>query len=153
MLHPAPDSSRRHLDPCMRFSPTPFTAGIRPLPPRLERPWSNNGSVQVDQAKLIRDLEADPRPAPRTWPVMALGHHQDQAQQRVAPDLVEVSSRVPIPEIPGPPAQDAVDVLHDHLDWEQQPAPVGQLPDPVTGMLHRLVRGPAGKEPDLPMTC
>src|SRR5215207_7716022 len=84
---------------------------------------------------------------------MALGHHQDQAQQRVAPDLVEVSSRVPIPEIPGPPAQDAVDVLHDHLDWEQQPAPVGQLPDPVTGMLHRLVRGPAGKEPDLPMTC
>ena len=28
------------------------------------------------------------------------------------------------------------------------PAPGGHLPDPVAGVLHRLVRGPAGKERD-----
>ena len=46
-------------------SPTPFTAGIRPLPPRLERPWGHDDPVQVNQAELVRDLEADHRPAPR----------------------------------------------------------------------------------------
>ena len=45
-------------------------------------------------------------------------------------------------------AQEPVQVLHDPLRCHQQPGPVRYLPDPVAGMLHGLVRGPAGKEND-----
>jgi len=43
-------------------------------------------------------------------------------------------------------AQEPVQILHDPLCRQQQPGPAGEFPDPVTGMLHGLIRRPAGKE-------
>ena len=58
--------------------------------------------------------------------------------------------RVPIPEVSGPAAQKCIDVPHDRFNIEQQPVPVRELTNPVPGMLHGLVRGPAGQELNRP---
>jgi hypothetical protein len=77
------------------------------------------------------------------------GDHDRQPFQRILPDLAEVAGRVAVLEIPRPAAQEVVDVLHDPLHRQQQPGPVRELPDPVSGVLHGLVRGPARQEGDL----
>src|SRR3954468_19645672 len=58
--------------------------------------------------------------------------------------------RVPIPEVSGPAAQECIDVPHDRFSIDEQPVPVGELTNPVPGMLHGLVRGPAGQELNRP---
>ena len=78
---------------------------------------------------------------------MSFGDHARHPHPRVSHDLVEVAGRVPVTEVRGPPAQEPIDVLTRSTSTEQQqPAPVGQLPDPVADMLHGLVRGPASEE-------
>jgi hypothetical protein len=51
---------------------------------------------------------------------------------------MEVAGRVPVTEVARPAAQEAVHVLHDLLDCDQQPPAIGQLTDPLTSMLDGL---------------
>jgi hypothetical protein len=53
---------------------------------------------------------------------------------------------MPVLEVRNPAAKEIVHVPRDRLRPQQEPAPVGDLPNPVTGMPHGLVRRPAGKE-------
>src|SRR5262245_7406600 len=65
-------------------------------------------------------------------------------------DLLEAYRGVAVPEVRGPATEDTAHLLHDHLDRKQQPRPAGQFPDPVPGVLHGPVRGPASEERDRP---
>jgi site-specific DNA recombinase len=56
---------------------------------------------------------------------------------------------VSVAEVARPAAQEHVDVLHDHVDREQQPPAVRELTDAVAGVLHRLAGGPASEEGDV----
>ena len=73
-------------------------------------------------------------------------HEDAEPFERVVPDLVEVPGGVPYPEEPSPPAQEPVEAPGDFLDGREQPFPIRELTDAVTGMLERPARGPAGKE-------
>ena len=53
-------------------------------------------------------------------------------------DLVEGASGVSVAEVARPAAQEPVDVLHDRLDWQQQPAAVREFMEPLSGVLDRL---------------
>ena len=77
---------------------------------------------------------------------MLVADEQRQPHPRILPDLAQTAGRVPVPEVPGPPAKERVHILHDRLDAQQQSVVTGQLPDPVACMLHRPVRGPVGEE-------
>src|SRR5450756_1463765 len=77
---------------------------------------------------------------------MAFGDHQSQSLQRMVPDLVEVVRRVSIAEVGGPAAQDAIHVLHDYLDRQQQASSGRELTHPIPDLPHRLLRRPASKE-------
>lgn len=84
-----------------------------------------------------------PNPRLRRWRLLMKPR---QPHPRVVTDLVEAVGGVAEPEVRGPATQEPVHALHDRLDGQQQPGPVGDLPKLVTGMLHGLVRGSAGQE-------
>src|SRR3954467_9579383 len=69
---------------------------------------------------------------------MAFTQEVSDAHPHVVSDLAEVSGRVPIPEIPGPAAQERIDVPHDRFSIERQAVPVREFTNPVPCMPHRL---------------
>jgi len=79
---------------------------------------------------------------------VALAREPGQPFQGVLADRVEHPGGVPVAEVPAPAAQELIKLLHDPFVGQQQPFPVSDLTDPVTGMLCRLARWPAGKETD-----
>ncbi|MED7829099.1 hypothetical protein VXC91_46635, partial [Streptomyces chiangmaiensis] len=66
----------------------------------------------------------------------------------VSSDLAEASGGMTVLEVRHPAPEEQIQVLHDHLRMQRQPAPGSYLPDPVPGVLHRPIRGPAGEEVD-----
>ena len=144
---------RLDIQPCMRFSRTRLTDVVHrrhsvctARPGRaLGRAWVQRRSIKVDQPEVIRGLESDHHPAEPSGAPVASDDDDGQPHPGISHDLVEVAGRVPVAEVGGPAAEEAVDTLHDPLDRQQPPAS-GQFPDPVAGMLHRLARGPAGQE-------
>jgi hypothetical protein len=69
---------------------------------------------------------------------VALADEPREAVGRVVVDLVEGAVGVSVTEVARPTAQEPVDVLRDRLDWNQQPASVRDLTDPVAGALGGL---------------
>src|SRR6266496_391160 len=145
---PAPATSNRACGSPAHGSPTPFTAGIRLLPPGLVGPGCDNDSVEADQTALVRRQVADHGHAEASSAFVPLPNEQRQPFQRIVPDLVEADSRVAVAEVLRPATQEHVDVPHHRLNTEQQPRPDRKLTDPVAGTPHRLVRGPASQEHD-----
>ena len=143
---PVPATSNRACGSPAHGSPTPFTAGIRLLPPGLPRPGRDSDSIQADQAEFARRGSEHHLPSVVAAAAVLLADEQREPHPRVLPDRAEAAGRVTVPEVPGPAAQEHVHVLRDRLRRQQQPAAAGQFPDPVAGVLHRLVRGPSGKE-------
>ena len=94
---PAATSNRACGSPA-HGSPTFFTAGIRR--PRCARPGRDRGattsSIEADQPKLVA-VSGRSRPSSRSASVrvVALGHEQRQALERVGADLVEVRAEFP----------------------------------------------------------
>jgi hypothetical protein len=87
-----------------------------------------------------------PQRALRLWRLPA-----NPASRSRAYWLIASKVRAEFPYRKYPPrrtAQEPVQFLHDPFLGQQQPLPVGDLPDPVAGVLGRLARGPAGKETD-----
>ena len=105
-------------------SPTSFTAGIRSFPPGPEGSGCGDDPVKADQAELVGRGESNHGPAEPSTTPMPLGQEQRQPHPQVPGDLVEVPRRVAEPEVCGPAADEPVDLGHDHLDGQQQPAPV-----------------------------
>src|SRR4051812_13822196 len=126
--------------------PTSFTAGIPLVPPGLASPGLHDDSVKPDQTELVGRKALQCPTAEVAAAAMALAEPQRDPHPHVLSDLAETLRRVSITEVPGPTAQERVDVLHDHLNGQQQPTPGGEFPDPVAGVLHGLIRGPAGEE-------
>src|SRR2546426_6021485 len=91
---PAPATSIRACGSPAHGSPTPFTAGIRFLPPGLVSPGCDNDSVQADQAALVRRQVGDHGHAEAPSAFVSLPDKQRQPFQRVLPDLVEADGRV-----------------------------------------------------------
>ena len=79
---------------------------------------------------------------------MALADEAFQPHSRIFADLVDGEAKLQNRDEGGRAAQEPVQVLYEPLRCHQQPGPVRYLADPVAGMLHGLVRGPAGKEND-----
>src|SRR4051794_26334792 len=86
--------------------PTPFTAGIRSLPPRLALRGRDDDSIQADQAELVgREVEQCPLAEVSTTTVPFADEQRD-THPCVRPNLAEALSRVPILEVPDPTAQE-----------------------------------------------
>src|SRR5437763_13747532 len=124
----------------MRFSRTRLSDVLhrRHSASRSPRPvgsWRDDGSVEVDQPEPVRGLVGDYLPPVSAAALVALANEPREAVGGVVADLVEGVVGVSVTEVPRPAAQEAVDILHDLLDGYQQPAPVGDLPDPVAGVL------------------
>ena len=66
---------------------------------------------------------------------MPLGDEQRDPQQGIVPDLVERVSRVAIPKVPSPTAQEGIDLRDDLFDRRGEPARIVKEPDAVSGML------------------
>src|SRR5215210_4771322 len=79
---------------------------------------------------------------------MSFGDKQSDPHHGVAPDLVEHPGRVPVTEEPSPAAEESVDLRHDLFDRCDKPGPHCEEADAVSGVLHRALGGPAGKEHD-----
>jgi hypothetical protein len=131
------------IEPCMRFSRTRLPDVLHrghsaSRSPQPVGSWRDDGPVEVDQPEPVRRLVGDCLPAVSPAAPVALGDEPRNAVQRVVVDLVELAAGVPIAEVARPAAQEAVDVLHDIVNSYQQPAPVGDLPDPVAGLLGGL---------------
>jgi len=54
--------------------------------------------------------------------------------------------RVAVPEVPDPATYEGVDLSHDDIDRHQQPGPVREFTDAVSGTLDRPAGRPAGEE-------
>ena len=120
-------------------SPTFFTGGhSASRSPRPVGSWRDDGSVEVDQPEAVRRLVDDDLHAVPPAAFVALADEPREAVDRVVVDLVEGPVGVSVSEVARPTAQESVEVLHDVLDRYQQPAPVGDLPDPVAGTLGGL---------------
>ena len=72
-------------------SPTPFTAGIRSLPPGPVRPGCDNDPDKIDQGEGPGHLVGNHRPAEPPTAVVPLGHPQRHTRPREHPDLAEVA--------------------------------------------------------------
>src|SRR5947209_115962 len=136
-------SSRRRIEPCMRFSRTRLSDVLHrrhsaSRSPRPVRSWRNDGSVEADQPEAVWGLVGDCLPPVSPAALVALGDEPREAVQRVEVDVVELSGGVSVSEVARPAAQEAVDVLHDVVNGYEQPASVRDLTGPVAGMLHRL---------------
>jgi hypothetical protein len=55
-------------------------------------------------------------PSPGSAAFVPFSHKQRESAQGVRPDLDEVPGRVAVSEVPGPAAQEQVELLHDHID-------------------------------------
>src|SRR5437660_1623159 len=64
---------------------------------------------------------------------MLLADKQRQPPPRILPDRAEATTRVAVPEVGHPAAQEHVHVLRDRLWRQRQPTPAGQFPDPAAG--------------------
>src|SRR5215218_3605268 len=122
----------------MRFSRTRLPDVLRrwhsaSRSPRPVGSWRDDGSVEVDQSEAVRGLVGDRPPAVPPAALVALGDEPRQAVERVEVDVVELAGGVSVAEIARPAAQEAVDVLHDVVNWDEQPAPVRDLTGPVAG--------------------
>src|ERR1017187_1545384 len=81
---------------------------------------------------------------------MPFGDELRQALERIPLELLKRTCGVAEPEVPGEATQECVDLLHDLPDRQPQPGPGSNLPDPVAGILHLGVPGPAGETGELP---
>src|SRR5436305_8139265 len=86
---PAPATSNRACGSPAHGSPTPFTAGIRLLPPGLSRPGCDGDSVQADQAQVARRCPEHHLPSEVTAAAVLLADEQRQPRPRILPDLAE----------------------------------------------------------------
>src|SRR3954454_6541831 len=91
---PAPATSNRACGSPAHGSPTPFTAGIRFLPPGLEGPGRDDSSMEVDQAALVRRQAGDAFPAVSPAAFVSLPDDDRQPFQRIVSDLPEAYSGV-----------------------------------------------------------
>ena len=116
--------------------------------------WSS-ASTLVSVDATSRNVSAMPRRDCSLWNKRALSSacphwrllmKHSQPHPRVLADLVKAGRGVAVPEEGGPAAQEPVQVLYDPLRRTAAAGTGGYFPDPVAGMLHRLVRRPAGKE-------
>ena len=135
-------SSRRHLEPCMRFSRTRLSDVLRrrhsaSLAPRPVGPWRDDNSTEVDQPHPVRRVGQNPPSIPGA-PFVTLGDEASQARKGVERDRVEGDGGVSVPEVPRPAAQEPIEVLHDLFDRVAEPATVRELTDPAAGTRHRL---------------
>ena len=76
-------SSRRHIEPCMRFSRTRLSDVLHrrhsAIPaPRPVGARRDDGSVEVDQAQAVRRLVGNDRPAVVPAALVTLGHEAEQ---------------------------------------------------------------------------
>src|SRR3954447_1524384 len=109
-----------------------------PGSPRPVGSWRDDGSVEVDQPEPVWRLVGDDLHAVAPAAFVALADEPREAVGGVVADLVEGVVGVSVAKVARPAAQEAVDVLHDVFDGYQQPASVGDLPDPVAGALGGL---------------
>src|SRR5947199_10625520 len=84
---PAPATSNRACGSPAHGSPTPFTAGIRFLPPGLVGPGRDNGSVEVDQAALVGRSVGDHVQAEAPAAFVSLPNEDRASLHRVSPAL------------------------------------------------------------------
>src|SRR5688500_2546706 len=96
---PAPATSNRACGSPAHGSPTPFTAGIRSLPPGVVGPGCDNGAVEADQAALVGRKVGDHGQAEALAAFVPLSNEDRQSLHRVPPDLVAPVSRVAVPEV------------------------------------------------------
>lgn len=118
-------SSRRHLEPCMRFSRTRLTDVLHrrhsaPLTPRPVESWRGDGSVEGDQSEAIRGVGENPEAVSLAL-LVALGDQASQASVGVEHDLVEELGGVSVAEVARPAAQEPVEVPNDDFDWDFEP--------------------------------
>jgi len=123
-----PHTALRRSSPSAFGFPVPRPVGAR----------RDDGSVEVDQAEAIGGLVCDDQPPVARRAFVAFGHEAGEPDDRVKRDLVEGAGRVPVAEVARPAAQEAVDLLHDGLDRDQQPAAVREFTEPVAGVLDCL---------------
>src|SRR3954463_13481515 len=138
----------------MRFSRTRLTDVLhrRHSASRAPRPIGtrrDDGSVEVNQSLAVRP-GVEKLPAIPPGALMAVCDQQRQAAICMVDDLVELDRRVAVAEVARPATQEPVEVFHDLLDRPAQTVPRGELSHTLAGALHRLPRGPAGEEADVP---
>src|SRR4029077_19200082 len=143
----SPRPSNRACASLAPGSPTPFTGGVRFLPPGPVGPGCDDDAVEADQTQIVaRAIDLGESPGAPTLVAFRVEHREPH--HRVASDLIEGVGGVPVAEITRPAAQEQVDLLPDLLDRSSQPGPHRHQPDAVSGMLHRPACGPAGQEGD-----
>src|SRR5882757_3586332 len=86
---PAPATSNRACGSPAHGSPTPFTAGIRFLPPGLVGPGCNNSSVEADQTALVGRSVGDYVQAEAPAAFVPLSDEDRQPFQCIVPDRIE----------------------------------------------------------------
>src|SRR5437667_12241509 len=96
---PAPATSNRACGSPAHGSPTPFTAGIRFLPPGLVGPGCDDDSVEADQAALVGRGVGDHVEAETPAAFVSLPDEDRQPFQRIASDQVEPVYGVAVPEV------------------------------------------------------
>ncbi len=100
-------------DPCMRFSRTRLADVLHRLAfsvpvPRAERTRRDDGSVEVDQAVVVRGLAGNSPPSePAVTPVM-VGDEDRQPVHSVQRDRVEGIGGVSVAEVARPAAEEPV---------------------------------------------
>src|SRR4029077_13657273 len=118
----SPRPSNRACGSPAHGSPTPFTGGVRFLPPGPVGPGCDDDAVEADQTQIVAraiDLgESEGAP-----PLVAFGGEHREPHHRVASDLIEGVGGVPVAEIARPAAQEQVDLLHDPARPEQPAGP------------------------------
>lgn len=108
---PATTSNRACSFPA-HGSPTSFTATHSAFPTRAGSALGYDAPVEGDQSQAIGRVVGYPPPAVASLPLLARGHEQSDARERVDSDLGEVSGRLPAAEIARPTAQEPVKLLH-----------------------------------------
>jgi hypothetical protein len=120
---PAPATSNRACGSPAPGSPTPFTGGVRFLPPGLVRPGRDDYSRHADQATSVGREVGDHVQAKAPSAFVPLPDEDRQPECCIIPDLGETGGGVAIPDVAHPAAQEHVHVLHHHLGRQQQPGP------------------------------
>jgi hypothetical protein len=143
---PAPATSNRACGSPAHGLPTPFTAGIRFLPPGLVGPGCNDGPTQAVQRASVRRLVGEHGQAEAASAFVPFADEQCEPIHGVLLNVVEADRGVAVAEIVSPATQEPVQVLHDYLDRQQQSGADRQLGDPVPGTPHCPITGPAGEE-------
>jgi hypothetical protein len=135
---PPAAASNRACGSLAHGSLTFFTGGhSASRSPRPVGSWRDDGCVEGDQPEAVRRLVGHGLPPVSPTALVALGHEPREAVERVEVDVVELSGGVFVAEVARLTAQEAVDVPHDVVNGDQQPASVGDLTGPVACVLHR----------------